>query len=460
MAMDTSKLTEKAREAVQRRNYEYSIDLFQQALALNPDDVDSRRDLRAVATRFVKEKGISPSSAWIKGFGAALKVLLASKSNAEKSMIECEKFLKFDPGNVWMLTKLGSAAMQQGYHGTAVQVFDEIHNSHPDNVENLRNLGGAQEAKGDINSAIKTCEMILKVQPNDHEASQTMKNLSATQTSQVFEIGAKEGSQSIVKDSKAHDQHELDQHEIRTTEQRGKALAFAQEKLAQVNTDDPRHLATFHANIGDLWLMVEPDFAQAEAAYKKAQELQPTDNTYVFKLDDLNITRYDVSLKSLAAKLKAAPADAAAKAEHQKLRAQRNQFRMKSFEHRVKVRPMDLAVAYVLGSIYFEMQKLEEAIGQFQRTVNDPARRKNSLLNLGICFSRKQQFELAAKQFSQGLSEIEIMNEMKKILLYHLGDTLEKMDKKDEAIKTFTQLYEADINFKDVTKRLETLKTG
>lgn len=460
MAMDTSKLTEKAREAVQRRNYEYAIDLYQQALALNPEDVESRRDLRAVATRYVKEKGISPSSAWIKGLGSAAKVLFASKSNAEKTVIECEKFLKFDPGNAWMLTKLGGAAMHLGYHNTAVQVFDEIRNSHPDNIENLRNLEAAHEAAGDIGQAIRTCEMILKAKPNDHEASQIIKNLSATQTSQIFEVGAKEGSQSIVKDSKTHEQHEIDQHEIRTVEQRAKALAFAQEKLADPGTEDPRHLATFHANIGDMWLLVEPDFAKAEDAYTKARELQPTDNTYVFKMDDLNILRFNLKLKALEAQLKAAPADAAVKAEHQKLRAQRNQFRMKSFENRVRVRPMDLVVAYTLGSVYFEMGKLDEAIGQFQRTVNDPARRKNSLLNLGICFSSKQQYDLAAKQFSLGLSEIEVMNEIKKILLYQLGDTYDKMDKKEDAVKTFTQLYEADINFKDVTKRLETLRKG
>ncbi|MHC4915343.1 MAG: tetratricopeptide repeat protein [Planctomycetota bacterium] len=460
MAVDTSKLTEKAREAVQRRNYEYAIDLFQQALALNPEDVESRRDLRAVATRYVKEKGISPSAAWLKGLGSVVKLMFSSAKNAEKTIIECEKFLKNDPGNVWVLTKLGMAAMTLGYNGTAVQVFDEVRTSHPANVTNLHNLASAYEAAGDVNAAIRTCDQLLKVKPNDHEASQKIKNLSAMQTSQVFEVGAKEGSKKIVKDDKVHEKYELDSHDIRTVEQRDRAVAFQEDKLAEAEskTDDPRHLATFHGNIGDLWLTVEPDFAKADAAYKRARELQPTDFTYVFKVDDMNIMRFKLKLGALNAKLKASPTDASIKAEIQKLRAQYNAFRMKSFEKRVEVRPMDLAVGYSLGNIYYEMGKLEEAIGQFQRTVNDPARRKNSLLLLGICFSRKQQHELAAKQFTQGLSEIEVMNEMKKTLLYHLGDTCEKMGNKDEAVKAFTQLYEADISFKDVSKRIDALK--
>ncbi len=458
--MDTSKLTEKAKEAVQRRNYEYAIDLFQQALALNPDDVESRRDLRAVASRYVKEKGISPSSAWIKGLGSMFKVLFGSAKNAEKTMIECERFLKNDPGNVWMLTKLGVAATNLGYYNTAIQVFDEVHNSHPDNVDNLRNMVNAQEAKGDVNGAIATCEMIIKVKANDHEAAQKLKNLSATQSSQIFQKGATSGAQSIVKDSDTHRQHEVELHEIHSAEQRQEALSIQQQKLAEAKTDDPRHLATFHANIGDLWLKADPNYAEAEKAYNKAKELQPTDYTYVFKLHDLSIVRYRAKLKPLEAKIKTSPADATAKAEYQKIKGEYGEYRRKSFEQRVKVRPMDLAVGYTLGNIYFELNRLDEAIGQYQRTVNDPARRKDSLLRLGICFSRKSQFELAAKQFSQGLGEIEVMDQMKKTLLYQLGDTCEKMGQKDEASKAFTELYEADIGFKDVSARLETLRQG
>ena len=93
MAMDTSKLTEKAREAVQKRNYAYALDLYQQSLALNPDNVEARRELRAVAARYVKENGISPGSSWIKGLGPLIRILVfsLSKKNAEKLALLKEK---------------------------------------------------------------------------------------------------------------------------------------------------------------------------------------------------------------------------------------------------------------------------------------------------------------------------------------------------------------------------------
>jgi len=462
MATDTSKLIEKAREAVQRRNYAYALDLYQQALVLDPDKVEARRELRATASRYVKENGISPSSAWIKGLAPAFKILIlgSSQKNAEKLMIECEKFLVNDPGNLWASAKLGTAALQLGYHNAAVAVFEDVRQNHPANVPNLYNLGAAYEQKNDTKSAIGAYEAIVKLAPHEHLAPQKIKDLSALASTDVFSRGAREGSKKIVKDDKVHEKFEVEAHEIRSIEQRAKAIAFQQEALAKAG-NDPRHQATYNMKIGDMWLLVEPDFEKAEAAYRKAKELQPTDKTFDFRLDDVQIKRMDTKLREIEAGLQNNPADAALKAELQKLRGERELFRMKSYEQRAAFRPMDMNVAFTLGNIYFAVGKLDEAIGQYQRTVGDPAKRSDSLNSLGICFSRKQQYDLAAKQFQTALDGIEVMNERKKVILYNLGDCLSRMPgKHEEALKVFTQLYEADIGFKDVAKRLDALRKG
>jgi tetratricopeptide (TPR) repeat protein len=460
MAMDTSRLTDKAREAVQRRNYEYAIDLYQQALALNPDDSDSRRELRAVATRFVQENGISAGSAWLKALGPGIKAVFLgmSRTGSERTLIECEKFLKYAPGNIGMLTRLGRAATTLGYFRTAMQVFTDVRNLDPNNVANLHLLADAYERLEMDDEALKTCDHIRRVNPADHLAAERAKNLSAKKASTTFKKGAEQGSTSIVRNTAVHEQFEIEKHDIRSVEQRDRAIAFQKEKLAQDKTGDPRHLATFHGGMGDLWLKIEPDFVKAEECYRKAQELQPTDKTYEFKIHDLKIMELRGRVKELQAAVKAAPGDAAAKAELQKVAAEYRRFRTASYEDRVKWRPMDLKLAFTLGGIHFEQSSLDEAIRQFQRTVGDPARRRESLLYLGICFSRKNQFDLAVKQFEQGIAEIPVMNDMKKDLLYNLGDTREKMGAVAEALSAFTQLYEADISFKDVQKRVDALK--
>lgn len=464
MAVDTSKLVEKAREAVQRRNYAYAMDLYQQALALDQDNGEIRRELRASATRYVQETGASKTGALLQGLGSLGKILVMglskSSDSAERLMTECERFLARDPTNLWVLTKLGQTAMRLKYLNAAVAVFEDARQSRPAHIKTLLNLKEAYKARGDVPAAIKVCEEVLRLNPHDPDASVDIRNLSAIKSTETFAQGAREGATTIVKDDKTHERFEVESHEIRSAAQRDRLIAFHQEKLAQSAGTDPRHVAVLHAKIGDLWLAVDPEFDRAEAAYNQARTLQPTDFTYVFKLDDLKVRRYDARLKELEAAMKASPSDAAVKADYQKLKAERDEFRMKSFEQRAKVRPMDMLIAYTLGTIYFGMNKLDEAIAQFQRTVGDPARRSDSLNSLGVCFTRKSQYELAVKQYRQALGELEVMNDRKKVILYNLGDTLVRMGDRQEAAKAFTQLYEADISFRDVTKRLDQLRAA
>ena len=90
--------------------------------------------------------------------------------------------------------------------------------------------------------------------------------------------------------------------------------------------------------------------------------------------------------------------------------------------------------------------------------MHDPKNRAKSLLNLGISFQRKEQWDLAIKQFSEGVDHLEVWNLQKMGLVYQRGDCYEQMGKKEEASKDFTSIYEKDISFKDIGERLAKLK--
>ena len=74
-----------------------------------------------------------------------------------------------------------------------------------------------------------------------------------------------------------------------------------------------------------------------------------------------------------------------------------------------------------------------------------------------MAFRNKKQYDLAAEQFSQGIDGVEIMNDMKKTLLYERGNTYQMMGKKAEAKNDFMTIYQQDIKFKDVAKKIEAL---
>ena len=74
---------------------------------------------------------------------------------------------------------------------------------------------------------------------------------------------------------------------------------------------------------------------------------------------------------------------------------------------------------------------------------------------MGQSFQQKGQFDLAIRQLSDGVGSIEVMSDMKKELLYSLGEVYEENNNLDEAKKSFMEIYEVDIDFKDVQKKIE-----
>ena len=104
----------------------------------------------------------------------------------------------------------------------------------------------------------------------------------------------------------------------------------------------------------------------------------------------------------------------------------------------------------------------DESIKRFQTTSRDPKYRNDSGLRMGMGFAAKGQYDLALKRFDETLSGIpaEIKNDAWKNLVYAKGDTLARAGRRDEAKNTFLQIYEVDVSFKDVAKRIDELSSG
>jgi tetratricopeptide (TPR) repeat protein len=458
LAIDTSAQKERARLAVERRNYPYAIELYQEILQLEPNDVDARRSLRAVEIRQAKETGTSRTSAILKNLGTYIKLSLPSK-NYEGVIMACEKYLQSDPTNPRVLKKLATAAYAAGYRETAVAVLDDLRQQQPDDIEGLRMLMAAYREVGDTQKALEVCRDIIKMAPEDREASQAQRDLSASDMSRKFETAAISGqqgstSQDIVKNKEEIERLSRDRENLRTEED-VKAEIEATKGDIKAKPEDSR----LRVKIGNMYLRLR-EFDAADEAFQKAKELSPTEYTIEMKLQDVVIGRMRVDASKLAKAWQENRNDAKTKAAYREAYTKLLRYRLKCFEERERQFPTDLNIAFGLGNLYFESKNLDEAIKRYQRTVHDPKNRAKSLLNLGISFQRKNQFDLAIKQFSEGIQHLEVWNVQKMELVYQRADCYEQMGSKDEATSDFTAIYEKDIAFKDIGERLAKLQKG
>ncbi|MBZ0114713.1 MAG: hypothetical protein K8J08_19785 [Thermoanaerobaculia bacterium] len=117
----------------------------------------------------------------------------------------------------------------------------------------------------------------------------------------------------------------------------------------------------------------------------------------------------------------------------------------------------DYGTHYNLGIAYREMGLIDEAIGEFQLASKDPAHLVECCSMLGICFTEKGLFDLAVKWYKRGLEAPDLREETMLNLLYDMGDAYLSNGDEDSARKTFTELMDLNVGFRDVLDRLETL---
>lgn len=124
----------------------------------------------------------------------------------------------------------------------------------------------------------------------------------------------------------------------------------------------------------------------------------------------------------------------------------------------------DLETHYNLGIAFREMGLLEEAIGEFQKVAKATDRGKvfryamQCCTLLGLAFMEKGQPGIAAIWYERALQTPGIDTESKLALRYDLGVAQESAGELDAALKSFSQVYAINIDYRDVAERIHSLQ--
>ena len=124
----------------------------------------------------------------------------------------------------------------------------------------------------------------------------------------------------------------------------------------------------------------------------------------------------------------------------------------------------DLETHYNLGIAFREMGLLEEAISEFQKvakaTDHGKAFRYTMQCStlLGLAFMEKGQPGIAAIWYERALRTPDMDPESTLALRYDLGVAQESAGDLEAALKSFSQVYAANIDYRDVAERIAALQ--
>ena len=439
-------LYEKGKQATMRNNLDYALQLFADVLQKEPGFLECRKELRAAQIQKSGNK-----SKFFGGLGGAnpklAKAKVMVKNKPEEVLGICEEVLNGSPNTAGAHRLLAEAAINIDLPQTAVWSLELARKISPKDKDIGVALAEAYVANNQVTEAEMVYAELLRANPTDGALSKAYRNLTANKTmSEGGYNNLAEGTGSfrdILKDKDEANKLEQEQRGHKDPEILQRMLDEAYEQLS---TDPTPQNAR---KVADLYFELK-DFERALKYYKQILELpgaaDPTleqlVSTCTMKGFENRIAELEEDEPGYTDKLQA-------------IEKERAVFLLEDMKRQADKYPNDLGIRFGLGKLLFQAGKITDAIKELQKSQKDANKRIQSLYYLAQCFSQRNMHDMAARSIETALKEKLNMDEEKKDLIYTYGTILEGMDKKEEAIEQFKQIYEIDIGYRDVSDKID-----
>jgi tetratricopeptide (TPR) repeat protein len=452
---DLRLLFTKGHDAMQRDNFDYAIDLFNQVLAKEPGLFECRQALRTAQMRkagggggFFKKMLSSAGSSPLLAKGH----LALSKDPAEALKI-AEQILNGDPTNSGAHKLLVEAATALELPKTAVLSLEILAANSPKDRDVAIKFANALADSGEVGRAEKILADMARSYPRDNELAQALKDLSARKTLDEGGYEALAGGtgsyRDILKDKEEAVSLEQQNRQVKTEDVAERLISEYETRLKT----EPKNLKLLR-QLAELYTQ-KKQYDRALAYYDQIKSSEVGGDASLDRSIAETMTRkfdHEISLLDPSAP------DYAEKSA--KLEAEKQAYQLAECQKRAERFPTDLQIRFELGQIYFQMGKITEAMKEFQKAQGNPHRRIQALSYLGQCFARRGINDLAASTFQDAIKEKPVLDDEKKDLIYLLGCVYEKMGKRDEAIAQFKIIYAADVGYKDVAAKIDAFYGG
>lgn len=442
----TRDLYEKAMSALERGNAGYALDMLKQVIAVEPRFSLGRKNLRIAQVKALlatKPNAMTHQMASLKGTFTLMGAEGKLKKDPKAALDGAEKLLAIDPLNLSFLKFFAKAADAAGMPELAVQTLEIARPYYAKDVAFLRLLAGLYIATNQPGGAKDCYAAVAEILPNDQVAIKNLKDAAALDT---MKVGGWNDMKSDFR-SKLKDKKEaiLLEQQAKSVKGESDIDTLISSRLMEIQRE-PQNM-NFRRALADLYVRAER-FDDALKALDEATKAAGRSDPQIERTTSLiKVKKFDAAIA--AAKEAGDEATAAAREE------EKAAFLYDDAAEMVKRYPNDLQFRYELGYQFYLRKQYNEAIEEFQLAQRNPQRRTRALYYLALCFREKGQSDIAFEQLQKAASELTLMDETKKDVVYVMGVLAEEMGRKDEAIAFFKEIYSVDIKYRDIAQRIE-----
>jgi len=442
-------------DALQRDNFDYAIEMFNQVLTREPGLYECRKALRTAQLRKAGGGGGLFKKVWHSASSSPMvaKGEMALRKSPAEALLIAEQILNSDPNNSGAHRLAVKAAKTMELPHTAAMSLEVLHRNSPNDRDTAIELAKALAEIGEPKRGEKILADLYRANPTDQELAQALKNLSAQKT-------LDEGGYEALADGSGSYRDILKNKEEAVSLEQQNRVEKSEDMAERLINEYETRLKTEPSNLKLVRQLAElytqkKQFDRALGYYQQIKSSDLGNDASVdHAISDTMIKKYEHQISELDAN---AP-DYAEKAAV--LEAEKQAFQLSECQKRVEHFPTDLQMRFELGQLYFQAGKISEAIGEFQKAQNNPHRRAVAMNYLAQCFAKRKMYDLAARTLQNALKEKPVLDDEKKDLIYNLGCVFEMMGKKEDAIEQFKVIYEVDIGYKDVAAKVDRYYSG
>jgi len=446
------KFFEHGRTVAASGQYEYAISMYIDGLALDPEDLEAHKAVREISLK----RKVSGGKAM--GMFEARKYSTSTRDD-KQNMLNSEKKLAFEPGNIDHMIVMVQSAHRAGFYDTALWMADLAFRANLDSAKPEYNkfivLRDVYKGLNEFKSASDACSEALRLRPNDMDLQGEMKNLAAQYTMSAGKYNRAKSFRESMRDQEGQQKLLDEERDVRSDD-------FLTTKIRTTETEwraAPDDMAKFGKFIDALRTTEQLDHENRaiellDQVYQKTKNFRWRQRAGEIKLSQLSRME-----RTLRGQLQLKPDDVELKKEYDGFVMDKIQSELDEYKLRTDNYPTDSEARFEMARRMFALRQFQDVIPVFQQVRNDPKYRASAGTLLGRAFYEASFFEEASETLKSVIDEYAARGDEKsKDMTYWYGRALEAKGDEQTAIKQYSLVAQWDFKYKDVQERIKTLR--
>jgi tetratricopeptide (TPR) repeat protein len=445
----------RATQAESKQNWDYAVEMWQNAVKLVPDNQEFRLHLRLAQRQKHGNNGKGTKSMTVRSLRSKAKKASSKEEWAEADNI-AEQGLNLNPWDVGLLTEVGRSCFERGFHNMAAINYNWAVEQDKENIDLMKKLAESFEVQAKYKEAIAIWERIHKLDPMDSNARSKVTQLHAETVMDRGGYEDAEDTKSVRQEQKsAYDDFDPGASKSGQPEVGPGMSVEADLKRAirkSPETVEPYlKLASFYRSNKQL----------EQAAETLKEGMQVSGDLKVRELYedvslDLNRHNYELARAASAAD----PEDEITKDNVKALKIELMKQEISVLSSRVETYPRDSKLKFELAKRFYQVKQIEKAIPLLQKASADNRISAEVGVLLGKCFIAVKKANLAISSLTKALPAIDTHDQADIFCDTHylLGQLFEAKKDLAKAEEHYNEVIGLNYEYRDALQRLEKIQ--